>query len=538
MSNGSRTTTISSIAPLTTNDYGDEINSLHKNSTDHIVTLTRNSSHGKSNSICSRLAKVVQKYNFVNVEERGIERVLPQHRTDSKIINTGMIWVGANIIIPCFAMGTLGSAVFKLDLYESFVTIILFNIIGIIPIAAVACFGPASGLRTMTFSRYSWGYYGASIMAFLNVLNALGWAAVNSITGAQALRVVTDDKLPMATAIIIICILSMCISFVGYKWIHTYERYSWIPVFIGFCIVAVISTKYMTHSSMTPVNAITADNINHWNIFGIISFGTLCLGSTISWCSFSADYNTYFPEDTNQFKIFFFTYMGNFLSVIPLELLGAAVYTGTYTNKNWSEAYEKNNVGGLLGASLLSLGIFGKFILILFALSTVACNIPNIYSLSLSSQVIASIFERIPRILYIIIGSIISAILGIAGANNFNSALTSFTDVISYWFSIFIVILFEEHFIFRRCSYRNYDFNIWNNRKVLPISIAAILSGLIGIIGIILGMSQTWYQGLIPKAIAVNHNGHSPDLGFVCGFLFTAITFPIFRFLELHFIKR
>jgi purine-cytosine permease-like protein len=110
--------------------------------------------------------------------------------------------------------------------------------------------------------------------------------------------------------------------------------------------------------------------------------------------------------------------------------------------------------------------------------------------------------------------------------------------VISYWFAIFIVIIFEDHFIFRRSSYKNYDFDIWNNRKALPISLSAILSGIIGIVGIVLGMSQTWFQGPIPKAIAGNSSEYGPDLGFECGFIFTAITFPVFRYLEIYFIKR
>ena len=112
----------------------------------------------------------------------------------------------------------------------------------------MACFGPASGLRTMIVSRYSWGYYGASIMSIINVIAALGWAAVNSITGAQALRVVSEHALSLVVGIIIIAILSMVISFVGYQWIHTYERYSWIPVFIAYCVVAGIGAKYFTHS--------------------------------------------------------------------------------------------------------------------------------------------------------------------------------------------------------------------------------------------------------------------------------------------------
>ncbi len=156
--------------------------------------------------------------------------------------------VSVNLNTLTFAVGTLGPALFNLDLYESFLTIIIFNLLGIIPVAGIACFGPASGLRTAVFSRYSWGYYGASIMSTLNIIIGLGGAVLISTLGAQILRVVFDDKLPIAIGIIIIAMLAMIISFVGYEWIHTYERYSWIPVFIGYCIVAGISVKYFTNS--------------------------------------------------------------------------------------------------------------------------------------------------------------------------------------------------------------------------------------------------------------------------------------------------
>ncbi|CAF4288964.1 unnamed protein product, partial [Adineta steineri] len=156
--------------------------------------------------------------------------------------------VGASIIVPTFVTGILGPAVFKLDLYTSFIAIIIFNLVGFIPIGIMACFGPASGLRTMIFSRYSWGYYGASIISIINVIAALGWAAINSITGAQTLRVVFDDLLPLPVGIIIISFVSMIVSFVGYNWIHTYERYSWIPIFIAYCILAGVGAKYFTHS--------------------------------------------------------------------------------------------------------------------------------------------------------------------------------------------------------------------------------------------------------------------------------------------------
>ena len=111
-------------------------------------------------------------------------------------------------------------------------------------------------------------------------------------------------------------------------------------------------------------------------------------------------------------------------------------------------------------------------------------------------------------------------------------------DITSYWFAVYIVIIFEDHILFRRCSYENYNFNIWNKRKSLPISLAAIFSGIVGIVGIVLGMSQTWFTGPIAKALMGNTGEQHGNLGFECGLVFTAITFPLFRLIELRFIGR
>ncbi|CAF0974111.1 unnamed protein product [Adineta steineri] len=539
MQNNHRIEPMSTDISSTYNQSGIQLNYIRTIDDNHKISTDASLSDVKYNSITNYFQKIFNQCHCLHVEKRGIERILPEDRTDLRIMNTSMIWVGANMIIPTFTVGMLGPAVFKLDLYTSFVIIIIFNLLAFIPVGIMACFGPASGLRTMIFSRYSWGYYGASIVSILNVIVALGWAAVSSITGAQTLRVVFDDLLPVAVGIIIISVVSMIVSFVGYNWIHIYERYAWIPIVIAYCILASIDAKYFTHSqTVFPNETISNNGSHHQKIIYIMNFGAICLGGSIGWSSFAADYNTYFPEDTSQLKIFLLTYIGNIISVIPLELLGAAVYTGTYRNLKWADAYKNDNVGGLLGASLSPLGGFRKFLLILFALSTVACNIPNVYSYSLSMQVIAPIFERIPRFLYTVIGTVIYVLMAIFAANNFNNSLTLFVDIISYFYGIYLVIVFEDHLIFRRCSFKNYNFNICDNRKKLPIGLAAILSSFVGIVGIALGMSQTWFSGPIAKAIANGSGERGANVGFIFGFIFTGIVFPLFRFIELYFVGR
>jgi hypothetical protein len=41
----------------------------------------------------SRFKNLLKIFDLINVEERGIDRILPEERTDSTILNTAMIWV-------------------------------------------------------------------------------------------------------------------------------------------------------------------------------------------------------------------------------------------------------------------------------------------------------------------------------------------------------------------------------------------------------------------------------------------------------------
>lgn len=65
-------------------------------------------------------------------------------------------------------------------------------------------------------------------------------------------------------------------------------------------------------------------------------------------------------------------YIGLNLPLILIETFGAAMMTTFAAKPDWAAAYDSNGLGGLLGAPLESLGGFGKFLLVLLALSIVA----------------------------------------------------------------------------------------------------------------------------------------------------------------------
>jgi purine-cytosine permease-like protein len=116
-------------------------------------------------------------------------------------------------------------------------------------VAYLATFGPKTGLRQMTVSRYSYGWYGNKVMAILQCASCVGWSAVNVTVGGQTLRTLSNNTLPTPVAIVILAVVRyrfcldgglqvhLLIINVNKRWAHLYERYQWIPVVIVYFIL-------------------------------------------------------------------------------------------------------------------------------------------------------------------------------------------------------------------------------------------------------------------------------------------------------------
>jgi purine-cytosine permease-like protein len=170
------------------------------------------------------------------------------------------LWLAANCTTSTFALGTLGASIFQLNFRPAVLTIVFFNLLSTFPVAYFSTFGPKLGLRQLTLSRFSFSlYFPACIPIVLNIIACVGWSTINSISGALVLRAVStasQPKIPTAAAIVIIGVLTLIPSFIGYRYVHAYERYSWIPMGIIFFIVLGLSAKYMDSQPWpdTPTN--------------------------------------------------------------------------------------------------------------------------------------------------------------------------------------------------------------------------------------------------------------------------------------------
>ncbi len=454
------------------------------------------------------------------LETHGIERVSPETRTHVRIFDNFTMWLSANLVISTIALGALSTQAFFLGFWDSLAIIVIFNILGILPVAFFSTLGPKLGLRQMTISRFSFGWFGGLIMALFNVAACIGWSAVNVIVGGQLAAALAcgNTSLDACTVnvgglalngivirgigILVIAILTTMVSIYGYRYVHRYERYAWIPMMIIFVIMLAVAAP---HFQIIPTPAFNAAEIA-----SLVSFGGAVYGFATGWSSYAADYNVNQPENTSSARVFWLTFLGVLIPCVLLETFGLALTT-----------WKPLSGGALLAAAVSPLGAFGNVLIILLALSIIANNIPNDYSLGLSMQVLGRPFQRVNRAIWTLIGAIVYVLIAIPAAANFNNTLTSFLLLVAYWLGPWAIILIVEHFVIRHGRYNVDD---WNNARRLPPGWAAIVSMIIGLVGVFLGFAQVLVLSAnvtLPNIPGVNIAKQTPCIGGYCQWAIT-----------------
>lgn len=454
-------------------------------------------------------------------ETRGIERIPDDERHDDSMWNTATMWFGANTVIACFALGMLGITVFGLGIRDSIATIICFTILGATPVAILSTFGPPTGMRQMILSRFWFGSYGARICALLNAITCIGWSSVNTVAATNSLHVVNHGGLPQWGGIILICIVSWIIALFGYKIVHTYERYAWIPNVFVFLVICI---------------CLGLDGLNDWGTLAtgpveagnVLSFGATIYGFAAGWGPYSSDYTCYKPKDTSKLKVFLNILFWSSIGCIGPMIIGAFCAQRTLVDQAYADAYNESSTGGLLWMILVEnkLHGFGQFCIVVLSLSTIANNIPNLYTFSVSAQAVLPIFEKIPTYVWatIVTGAAIG--ISIPAASSFSEYLGDFMNMIAYWISFYYGIILAEHCFFRR-SYDNYNISAYNSFPKLHFGVAAIFAGCCGVAGAAVGMCQEWYVGPIGALV-----GDGGDIGFELSLGFAFVGMLLTRWLE------
>jgi purine-cytosine permease-like protein len=191
-------------------------------------------------------------------------------------------------------------------------------------------------------------------------------------------------------------------------------------------------------------------------------------------------------------------------------MLGATVMTASINTASYANGYPDAAIGGLLAAVLFPpLGRFGKFCMVLLALSIITNNCPNIHSVSLSMQVMARWTARVSRWIWTFLGTLAYIAIAIPGYSHFESAFENFMLIIvrliplplsvlnslifcwvqAYWLAIYEGIAITDHILFKK-GMKGYDTSIDASPKLLPLGAAAFSAFSVGVAGAILGIAH------------------------------------------------
>lgn len=163
--------------------------------------------------------------------------------------------------------------------------------------------GPGTGLRQVSISRYSIGWWPSKVIAVLNVIEQIGWSSVGCITGGQALSAVSGGTLGSELGVIIAAVCAFIVSFVGLKAVFTYEKFAGIFM----ALILVIMYGYAGHfADISTPTALSGANLSGTSL----TLFAVLYGSSASWCSIVSDYYVEYPVDTSKVKVFVYTALG------------------------------------------------------------------------------------------------------------------------------------------------------------------------------------------------------------------------------------
>ncbi|KAJ5689908.1 nucleoside transporter [Penicillium macrosclerotiorum] len=464
----------------------------------------------------------------LGIESEAITRKRPEDKRKVhwvEELSMALLWASGTMNTSCFATGFLGWE-FGLSLKQSIVITILASILAASLSGFCATFGAATGLRQISVSRYSFGWWPNKLVALLNSIQQMGWAAVSCITGGLALTAVSDGHVSLILGIVILAVVALIISFVGLNAILIYERWAWIIFFVIFLIFYGETGKYADNTAPPTVTGL--------NLTGaVLSLIAVVYGSSASWCTMASDYYVHYPTNVSRVKVFLMTTFGIAIPTSIGMVAGCVVASALNNQGEWLNAYEDQGIGYLIQDMLYPRG-FAKFLLTLLVLSGINVNVISIYSAAISFQQLSRPFARIPRFIWTLFCFACILALSIGGRQKLNTYLQDFLSLLGYWCTSYAIILFEEHYIFRKGNFDNYDLEGWNDPAKLPLGIGASIAFALGVVAWCMGMDETWFIG--PLAALIGDYGG--DVANEFTFVVTALSYIPARYLELKYIGR
>lgn len=312
-------------------------------------------------------------------------------------------------------------------------------------------------------------------------------------------------------------VISLAIGFMGYRIMHIFTRWAWIPTLIAIIILVGAAGDQLWQQTPLP------ERTSAQEYMGIVAFAA---GNMVTWSNVAGDYACYMSPSAPRLRLALYCLFGIALPFSLLMVLGAAIGGAVFTIPAWTAAYKAGGIGAVIGTILITrLGDFGRFILVILGLSVLGTCGRDIYSVSFNLTAVAPILRRVPRIVLSVIATAVIIAVAIPASRSFVTSVTAFLSIIGYYAGASVTCFLTEYLWFRKGDPNSFDPKIWNDGRALPTGLSALASVLIAWAFIIPSMQADWYTGPIAEKTG--------DLGFEFAVVVAFLAYVPIRSLEI-----
>lgn len=110
--------------------------------------------------------------------------------------NVAALWVGMAICVPTYTLGGVLTAYFGLSVGEALITILVANMIVLIPLTLNAYAGTKYGIPFPVLLRSSFGVIGSNIPCIIRAMVACGWFGIQTMFGGIAIHILFSTLFP------------------------------------------------------------------------------------------------------------------------------------------------------------------------------------------------------------------------------------------------------------------------------------------------------------------------------------------------------
>jgi NCS1 family nucleobase:cation symporter-1 len=273
---------------------------------------------------------------------------IPAERRTLSSLDLGILW--NDLSLGLLVLVTGGFLVPALDLPAVIAAVALGSVLGCLPLAAVARAGAREGLPGMVLFRPALGRTGSAVPSVLNVLQLLGWTAVEFWAMGHMVNTLSVDLFAFdAFGLWVALIAAGCTLLAIGGPVMVVKRFlerfgTWVVIASGIGLTVSILVSDPAPGSMTGGPAVAA--------IPFLLAVDLVIVMPVSWLPLVADSARFAREERGTFWA---TFTGYAVGNAWFYVLGALLVMNVFTS---SDALGTGQaIAGLVGGSVLLLGL-------------------------------------------------------------------------------------------------------------------------------------------------------------------------------------